>query len=95
MAGSTITFRYSVANRGSRLTEVVFRIEQLPGASLAIAPNPVPVKPGATVTGLFEISRPGGRRDELVSHFTIVSSTVSDHVTDSIPMTFLAPSEAK
>ncbi len=82
-------FRYSISNRGGRPAEVVFSIHQLPGATLALSPNPIPVKPGATITGEFEIS--SGGRSAAVSHFTIVSSTVPDQVEDTIPMTFLAP----
>ena len=58
-----------------------------------MAPNPVRVQPGESAAGEFEISRPPGRRDELVSHFTILINTVSDRESDAIPMTFLAPSE--
>lgn len=83
-------FRYSLSNRSPRPAAVIFSIQQLPGASLALSPNPISVQPGASVQGEFEISSPGGRRDP-VSHFTIVSSTVPDQVTESIPMTFLAP----
>jgi hypothetical protein len=60
-----------------------------------MAPNPVRVQPGESAQGDFEISRPAARRDELVSHFTILTNTVPDQESDTIPMTFLAPSEAK
>jgi polyferredoxin len=82
-------FRYSVSNRGGRPAEVKFSIRELAGATLALAPNPVSVAAGATVSGEFEIS--SGGRNSPVSHFAIVSRTVPDQVTDSIPMTFLAP----
>ena len=88
-------FRYRIANRGGKPGAVVFSIQQLPGASLAMAPNPVRVKPGESALGYFEISRPAGRRDELVSHFTILTNTVPDGESDAIPMTFLAPTESK
>ena len=39
--------------------------------------------------------RPAGRRDELVSHFSILTNTVPDGESDAIPMTFLAPTEGK
>jgi hypothetical protein len=57
--------------------------------------NPVRVRPGESAQGDFEISRPAGRRDELVSHFTILTNTVPDRESDAIPMTFLAPAESK
>jgi polyferredoxin len=85
-------FRYNIANRGNKAAAVIFSIHQLPGASLALATNPVPLKPGESSQGQFEISLPAGRRD-LVTHFTIVASTVPDQDTDTIPMTFLAPPE--
>jgi cytochrome c oxidase accessory protein FixG len=88
-------FRYRIANRGGKPGAVVFSIRQLPGASLGMAPNPVRVKPGESLAGDFEISRPPGLRDELVSHFTILTNTVPDGESDAIPMTFLAPTESK
>ena len=88
-------FRFRIANRGSKPGAVIFSIQQLPGASLAMAPNPVRVKPGESAQGDFEISRPAGRGDELVSHFTILTNTVPDGESDAIPMTFLAPTESK
>jgi hypothetical protein len=84
-------FRYRVANRGSKPGAVTFSIQNLPGASLAMAPNPVRLQPGESAAGDFEISRPPGRRDELVSHFTILINTAPDRESDAIPMTFLAP----
>lgn len=86
-------FRYSLSNRGRKAAAVIFSIHQLPGASLALSPNPLPVKPGETVQGEFEIVSPAAVRPAPVSHFTILCSTVPDQVTDSIPMTFLAPEE--
>ena len=88
-------FRYRIANRGGKPGAVVFSMQQLPGASLGMTPNPVRVKPGESLAGDFEISRPPGRSDELVSHFTILTSTVPDGESEGIPMTFLAPTERK
>ena len=88
-------FRYLIANRGDKPGAVVFSIQDLPGASLALSPNPVRVQPGESAAGEFEISRPPGRRDELVSHFTILTDTVPTRESDAIPMTFLAPTESK
>ncbi len=72
---------------------MVFSIVHLPGASLAMEPIPIKVQPGESTQGEFEISRPAGRRDELVSHFSILTNTVPDQESDAIPMTFLAPAE--
>ena len=88
-------FRYRIANRGGKPGAVTFTIQNLPGASLAMAPNPVRVQPGESAAGEFEISRPPGRHDELVSHFTIQTNTVPDRESDAIPMTFLAPAESQ
>jgi len=88
-------FRYLIANRGDKPGAVVFAIQDLPGASLALSPNPVRVQPGESRTGDFEISRPPGQRDELVSHFTILTGTIPTRESDAIPMTFLAPTESK
>jgi len=88
-------FRYTIANRGGKPAAVVFSIQQLNGATLAMEHNPVAVKPGESALGTFDISAPAGSRTDLVSHFTIVTSTVPDQVTDTIPMTFLAPVEGK
>jgi cytochrome c oxidase accessory protein FixG len=88
-------FRYSISNRGKKPAAVIFSIVQLPGASLDLEPNPVPVAAGLTAQGEFEIWEPAGERRELVSHFTIVTGTAPDRTTNSIPMTFLAPVEGK
>jgi cytochrome c oxidase accessory protein FixG len=88
-------FRYLIANRGDKPGAVVFSIQDLPDASLALSPNPVRVQPGESAAGEFEISRPPGRHDELVSHFTILTDTIPTRESDAIPMTFLAPTESK
>ena len=88
-------FRYQIANRGGKAAEVVFSLQDLPGAALGMAVNPVRVRPGESETGEFEISRPVGRRDELVSHFTIRTETLPGREAGAIPMTFLAPAENK
>ena len=88
-------FRYNIANRSRKPAAVVFSIQQLPGASLAIEHNPVALTPGEVAQGTFEISMAAARRTDLVSHFEIVTTTVPDQVTDTIPMTFLAPMEGK
>lgn len=86
-------FRYSVSNRGHNAAAVILSIQHLPGATLSLAPNPVPVQPGETVQGEFDISTPPNSRSDLVSHFTIETSTVPDQARETFPMTFLAPSE--
>jgi cytochrome c oxidase accessory protein FixG len=86
-------FRYTIANRSRKPSEVVISIHQLPGAVLSIESNPVRLTPGESKQGEFEISTPAARSRDLVSHFNIVASSVSDQVTDTIPMTFLAPAE--
>ncbi|HWC96196.1 MAG TPA: 4Fe-4S dicluster domain-containing protein [Candidatus Sulfopaludibacter sp.] len=86
-------FRYSVSNRGHAATTVILSVRQLPGATLSLQPNPIPVAPGQTAEGEFEISTPPKTQTTLVSHFTIESSTVPEQSRDSFPMTFLAPSE--
>jgi cytochrome c oxidase accessory protein FixG len=78
-------FRYTIANRGSKPAAVEFSLRDLPGASLTLAPNPVPVTAGASLQGTFEISEPAGQLHEMVTHFRIVTGA------DTIPMTFLAP----
>jgi len=86
-------FRYQIDNRGAKLGAVVFSIQQLPGASLALEPNPVRLRPGQSTEGEFEISRPAGKKGDLVTHFTIVTATVPTQESSSFPMTFLAPTE--
>jgi cytochrome c oxidase accessory protein FixG len=84
-------FRYTLANRSRKQAAVVFSIQQLAGGQLAMPANPVAVRPGESREGVFEISAPG--HGGLVTHFSIVTSTVPDQVTDAIPMTFLSPGE--
>ena len=93
MAASTTGSATPSPTAAASPAAVVFSIQHLPGATLALEPNPVAVQPGESAQGEFEISAPGRRRDELVSHFTIVTSTVPDQESDTIPMTFLAPTE--
>jgi cytochrome c oxidase accessory protein FixG len=78
-------FHYTLANRGKTPATVVISTRDLPGAAVTLAP--VALLPGATATGDFDIIAPRGR--ELVQHFAIVAGD------ESIPMTFLAPPEAK
>lgn len=77
-------FNYTLANRGRTETTIAFEAVGLPGASISIAP--VPLQPGESNRGAFEISAPPRR--ELVTHFQIAAGD------EIIPMTFLAP-EAK
>ncbi|HTQ54392.1 MAG TPA: 4Fe-4S dicluster domain-containing protein [Bryobacteraceae bacterium] len=84
-------FRYQIANRGHGRSAVVFSLEQLPAATLSIAPNPVPVDAGATEQGTFEISRPLASGTEEVDHFNIVGAPVGGGPADAFPMTFLSP----
>jgi cytochrome c oxidase accessory protein FixG len=86
-------FRYSLANRSRQPAAVVFSMDHLPSARLAM--DPVPLKPGQSVEGEFEISMPAAPRRDMVTHFEIRASTVPEQVTDSFPMTFLSPPEAQ
>jgi hypothetical protein len=85
------TFRYTLANRSRRPATVVFSLRQLNGAALELSPNPIPLAPGETLAGQFDISLPEARSAELVSHFTISTATVPGNENDDIPMTFLSP----
>jgi cytochrome c oxidase accessory protein FixG len=84
-------FRFTLANRGRGQQAVVFTIQQLPGATLVLPQNPVPVPAGETVRGEFLISAPPAGRLNEVNHFTIVTTAIPEQVNDSIPMTFLMP----
>jgi polyferredoxin len=88
-------FRYQIDNRSRKPGGVVFSIQQLPGASMTMPGNPVQVGPGQSAQGEFEISRPRGRSEDLVSHFRIVTATVPGRESAEFPMTFLSPGEAK
>ncbi len=88
-------FRYSIANRGRTREVVILSIRNLPGATLTLTPNPVPAAAGQIVQGEFEIWMPPQSRRELVTHFSIETSTVPGKDTDSFPMTFLAPTEGQ
>jgi IG-like fold at C-terminal of FixG, putative oxidoreductase len=80
-------FRYDIANRGRQTSTVEFAAPDLAGAELAM--RPVVLGPGESARGEFDISVPVGRQAELVTHFTLVAGG------EKIPMTFLAPMEAK
>src|SRR5947209_2877569 len=79
--------RFELANRGRHSATIAFYAPDLPGAGLAI--SPVVLAPGASERGEFDLSVPAGPRPALVTHFTLV---IGD---EKIPMTFLAPTEAK
>jgi len=87
-------FRYSISNRSHKPAAVVFSLGDLPGAKLAMSPNPAAAAPGAAVQGEFDISAPPGGHRDLVTHFNIVTNTIPDSVTDTFPMTFISPTEA-
>ncbi len=87
-------FRYSIANRSRKQAAVVFSIADLPGATLALSPNPAAVAPGATVQGEFDIAAPRGGHRDMVTHFNILTNTIPDSVADTFPMTFISPTEA-
>jgi hypothetical protein len=74
---------------------VIFSLEQLPAATLAISQNPVAVDAGKTVQGEFEISRPLASSTEEVVHFQIAASPVGGGPAESFPMTFLSPEQRR
>jgi polyferredoxin len=82
-------FRYRIGNRSRRGEAVAFRIQGLPDAALAMASNPVALKPGESTQGEFEISRLAAWRGEMVTHFKILANT------ETFDMTFLEPAEGK
>lgn len=84
-------FRFTIANRGRTRSAVIFSLEQLPSARLAIPENPVAVEPGKVVQGEFEISRPLASGAPEVEHFRIAASPVGGGSRDEFPMTFLSP----
>ena len=83
-------FRFKVANRSHGRSAVVFSLDQLPAATLAMARNPVPVEAGQTEQGEFEISRPLESARQEVEHFSIVATPLGGPA-DVFPMTFLSP----
>jgi cytochrome c oxidase accessory protein FixG len=78
-------FHYTLANRGKAPATVEFSAPDLPGAS--VSPDAVPLPPGASASGEFEISAPRGK--DFVTHFRILAGG------ETIPMTFLAPTETQ
>lgn len=78
-------FRYNLANRGKATATVAFSVQGLPEAQVSL-PS-VPLKPGESATGEFEISAPRVKRADTVTHFTLRAGE------KAIPMTFLAPTE--
>jgi cytochrome c oxidase accessory protein FixG len=88
------TFRYSIANRAHQAAAVTFSFRQLPGGMVSAASNPVSVPAGQSVQGEFQISTTRAHRADLVTHFTIVTTTAPSQTVDNFPMTFIAPTEA-
>ncbi len=86
-------FRYNIANRSHHSASVVFSLEHLPGATMSLPSNPVPVEPGQSVQGVFEISAPVAGRTEFVTHFSVCATNVQEGADDTFPMTFISPTE--
>ncbi len=84
-------FRFTLANRGGARSAVVFALENLPAATLAMGSNPVNVEPGKTVQGEFEIARPLASSGHEVDHFTIAATPVGGGKPEEFPTTFLSP----
>jgi cytochrome c oxidase accessory protein FixG len=80
-------FQYTLANRGKTAVSAPISTRDLPGAQLSL--RTVSLRAGESANGEFEISAPGVRRGDVVTHFTIVFGD------EKIPMTFLAPVEGK
>ena len=83
-------FRYSIANRSGKPTQVVFSIQQLAGGRLGLAANPVAVAAGHSAQGDFEILAPPATGRELVTHFTVTTTTLPGRETDAFPLTYLS-----
>lgn len=86
-------FRFTVANRGKRAAAVLFSIRQLPGARLLMSRNPVAVEPGETLQGSFEISTSPSTQLHEVNHFTVMTTTIPEQVSDTFAVTFLMPAQ--
>lgn len=84
-------FRVRLVNRGSKEIAVSFAAEGLPGASIDIAPNPVPLQPGQVVEREFEVraARFAGARD--VNPFRIVATPSGGEKPETFDETFLMP----
>jgi hypothetical protein len=80
-------FRYTLANRGKAAVSVPLSTRGLTGAEVSLAG--VSLRPGDSVSGEFEISAPAVQRPDVVTHFSIIAGD------ETIPMTFLAPTEGK
>ncbi|MFN7998334.1 MAG: 4Fe-4S dicluster domain-containing protein, partial [Bryobacteraceae bacterium] len=88
-------FRFNVANRGKTRAAVVFSLEQLPGAALAMQANPVAVEAGHVAQGEFDVTRPASIASQDVEHFRIIASPIPAGSTDAFPMTFISPVQRK
>ena len=87
-------FRYTLANRGGKPAAVTFSIAATAGRNARAGDQSgdgeTRGEPGRANSRSPRRRRP---RREIVSHFTIVTSTVPEQDTETIPMTFLAPGE--
>ena len=84
-------FRFTLANRGRNPAAVLISMRHLPGARLMLTPNPVPVPPGESLQGTFEIAAAPASEMREVNHFTIVTTTIPDETSDNFSLTFLMP----
>lgn len=94
--GETLNkFRITVANRGSKPTSVSISTEGLAAAEVRLPKNPIPLAPGETFAGTFDIAVPAGTLSTDVNHFRAVAQVSPGGVTDSFETTFIAPMRRK
>ncbi|MBL0156770.1 MAG: 4Fe-4S binding protein [Bryobacterales bacterium] len=84
-------FRVRLVNRGSQATAVTFQAEGLPGANVALTPNPVPLQPGEMVEREFDVSAKRFAGAPAVNHFRIVAVPSGGEKPESFDETFLMP----
>jgi polyferredoxin len=88
-------FRMTIANRSSRAAQVTLTAEDLPGAVITLAENPIALAPGETLEQQFEIAVSPADTAPGVNHFRLVSRASPDETSDQFDMTFITPTEKK
>jgi cytochrome c oxidase accessory protein FixG len=85
------TMRIKLANRGKKPETVRISTDGLPGAEVALSPNPVPLAPNELFQSSFELHVRPWQSAEMVNHFRLIVQPSGESSPDIFKMTFILP----
>jgi polyferredoxin len=87
--------RLSLANRSGQPVSVRLWVENLPGAEIGLAQNPVPLKPGEAFEKTFELRVAGWAGSSDVNRFRFMAQSSAGGDAEAFEMTFILPVPGK